>query len=365
MAIIPVGGSARFIVGQRDKSAPAAKAEDDSDKVAQGQGVINNNNEYASMAMLAASHVRRRGSQVNAQEEWMKFAERILDSQADEKILHVEDALSQQLMNPRQIRACLLQFFADPSDILMVLAALIQRRRLNEKQLERLKELQKQLQAEDLDRSAEAGINIALVAKAFAQKTQRTAGNLRMLYREFLRHDGPVVYLYEQWAEEQAPHEHENILRFLTRALAYDLQVLPLGHSNINEFSHFFNRISRLRETQSVERVFRQHFQHAGFDFINQSGEKAFSKLFTRGIRSHKSFNDYLLVFFSEHLSVLSIDRCARFLQILIVAFSTLPTGIFLSPEGRDSLINELKEYMGHVLVQELEIARRKLSEGN
>jgi len=33
MAIIPVDGSARFIVGQRDKSAPTAKAEDDSDEV--------------------------------------------------------------------------------------------------------------------------------------------------------------------------------------------------------------------------------------------------------------------------------------------------------------------------------------------
>jgi len=52
----------------------------------------------------------------------------------------------------------------------MLLAALIQRRRPNEKQLERLKKLQKQLQADDLYRSAEAGINIALVAKAFAQK---------------------------------------------------------------------------------------------------------------------------------------------------------------------------------------------------
>ncbi|MCP1065243.1 hypothetical protein M5G07_05505 [Serratia symbiotica] len=85
MAIIPVGGSARFIVEQRDKSARAVKAGDDSNKVAQWQGVINNNNEYASMAMLAASHVCCCGSQANAQEEWMKFAECILDSQADEK----------------------------------------------------------------------------------------------------------------------------------------------------------------------------------------------------------------------------------------------------------------------------------------
>lgn len=78
--------------------------------------------------------------------------------------------------------ACLLHFFADPSDILIVLAALIQRRWLNEKQLERLKELQKQLQAEDLDRSAEDGINIApWWRRLLRKKTQRTAGNLHML----------------------------------------------------------------------------------------------------------------------------------------------------------------------------------------
>lgn len=364
MAIAPLGGGARFIVGQRDKSSSPTEAKDDSDAVEQGQGVIDNTSEYASMAMLAASHVRRRGQKAETQEEWTRFSERILDGQADEKILRVEAVLNRQLMTPQQLRAYLRQFFADPSDLLMALAALIHRSRLKQKQLDRLKALQKLLQAEDVERRAEAGINIALIAKAFAQKMQQSAGDLRMLYREFLRYEGPVIYLYEQWAQEQEMAERENIMRYLARALACDLQALPSGNTVISEFGRFFNRVSRLREMQSLEGIFKQRFQQAGFDFIGRAGEQALSKCFTSGIRGQDIFNDQLLVFFTEHLGSLSTDMRARFLQIVIMAFSMLPTGIFTSLSERENLLNGLKENMDHLMRWELTLSRRALLDG-
>lgn len=67
----------------------------------------------------------------------------------------------------------------------MALAALINRGKLKQEQLEQLKKLEEQLHQEDIDRSTQAGVNIALIAKAFAQKIKQSAGNLRMLYREF------------------------------------------------------------------------------------------------------------------------------------------------------------------------------------
>jgi type III secretion protein W len=361
MAIGPVGGNSRFLVGQRDKSASAAEANDDADEAARGQGVIDNSSEYASMSMLAASHVRRRGQTAEHKEEWMRFSERILDVQADEKILWVEGVLNRKLMTPPQLRAFLLQYFADTSDMLMALAALIHRSRLKRKQIAQLEQLREQLEAEDLDRTAQAGINIALLAKAFAQKMQQSAGNLRMLYREFLSYDGPAIYLYEQWVEELAAQERENIICYLARALACDLQVLPLGNINVSEFGALFNRISRLREMQSLDSIFRQRFAHTDFAFIGLSGEKMLSKLFTSGIRGQDNFNDNLLTFYSKQLRALSTDMRARFLQILIIAFSILPTGIFPSLEEREHLIDGLKENMSHLIKQEVAMARRVL----
>lgn len=85
-----------------------------------------------------------------------------------------------------------------------------------------------------------------------------------MLYREFLSYDGPVVYLYEQWVEEMESQERENIMRYLSRALACDLQALPLGDINISEFGDYFLRVGRLRELQSLEHVFTQQFFQSG-----------------------------------------------------------------------------------------------------
>ncbi|CNH38856.1 type III secreted effector protein [Yersinia massiliensis] len=363
MAIGPVGINSRFLVGQRDKSASSTQVSDDADETLRGQGVIDDNGEYASMSMLAASHIRRGGGKADNKEEWMSFAERILDGQADEKLLHVEGVLNGRLMTPQQLRAFLLQYFTDPSDLLMALAVLINRNRLKRKQIDHLNELRELLEAEDINRNAEAGVNIALVAKAFAQRMQQSAGDLRMLYREFLSYEGPVVYLYEQWADEQDAQERENIMRYLARALACDLQVLPLGNVNVNEFGRFFNRIRCLREMQSLDGIFRQRFLHAGFAFVGQYGEKALSQLFTSGIRDQASFSESLLTFFSKQLCVLSSDMRARFLQILIIAFSTLPTGVFQSLEDREHLMTELKENMDHLMAMELTLVQRALSD--
>ncbi|HDL7825970.1 TPA: type III secretion system gatekeeper subunit SctW [Yersinia enterocolitica] len=363
MAIGPVGGGSRFLVGQRDKSNSATQANDDADETASGQGVIDNSSEYASMSMLAASHVRRRSSTTDSKEEWTRFSERILDAQADEKIMRIESVLNSKFTTPQQLRTLLLQYFTDTSDLLMALAALIHRSRLKRKQLEQLEALREQLEAEDLDRSAQAGVNIALVAKAFAQKMQQSAGNLRMVYREFLSYDGPAIYLYEQWADEMAAQERESIICYLARALACDLQVLPLGNINVSEFGALFNRISRLREMQSLDGIFRQRFAHTDFSFIGLSGEKMLSKLFISGIRGQENFNNNLIAFYSKQLSALSTDMRARFLQILIIAFSVLPAGIFPSLEEREHLIDGLRENMSHLMEQELVVARRVLND--
>ncbi len=87
-----------------------SSSSDDSDEAARGAGVIDSSSEYASMSMLAASHVRRGSSKKSSEEDWLQFSERILDKDADDKVLHIEGLLNKQLMTPKQLRAFLLQF---------------------------------------------------------------------------------------------------------------------------------------------------------------------------------------------------------------------------------------------------------------
>ncbi|QPE17726.1 type III secretion system gatekeeper subunit SctW [Providencia rettgeri] len=358
MAITPLSFNNRFSVNTQNKSRTPVSSNDDSDEVARGAGVIDSSSEYASMSMLAASHVRRGSSKKGSEEEWIQFSERILDKDADDKVLHIEGLLNKQLMTPKQLRAFLLQFFTDPSDLLMLLAALINRKKLKKEQIDNLEALVELLQAEDTKRSAQAGINIALIAKAFAKKFKLSSGDLRTVYREFISYDGPVVYLYEQWVEEMDIQERENIMRYLGRALACDLQTLPLGDLNISAFSIFFNRIGRLRELQSLDYVFCQQFFQSGFFRLNENSNKSklakeLSQLFTHGIRSQVGFETAVITFISEELKVMTSDMRGRFLQLLLLAFTVIPTTVFRSMEAREQCIEQLKILMDQIMVQE------------
>ncbi|MEQ4653643.1 type III secretion system gatekeeper subunit SctW [Providencia rettgeri] len=363
MAITPLSFNTRFSVNTQNKSRVPVSS-DDSDEVARGAGVIDSSSEYASMSMLAASHVRRGSSKKGDEEEWMQFSERILDKDADDKVLHIEGLLNKQLMTPKQLRAFLLQFFTDPSDLLMLLAALINRKKLKKEQIDNLEALVELLQAEDTKRSAQAGINVALIAKAFAKKLHSSAGNLRTLYREFICYDGPVVYLYEQWVEAMEIQERENIMRYLGRALACDLQTLPLGDLNIRAFGRFFSRVGRLRELQSLDYVFCQQFFQSGFFRLNENSNKSkiakeLSQLFTHGIRSQVGFETAVITFISEELKIMTSDMHGRFLQLLLLAFTVIPTGVFKSAEIREQCIEQLKILMDQIKVQE-QILHRK-----
>ncbi|MGG4609564.1 type III secretion system gatekeeper subunit SctW [Providencia sp. Me31A] len=359
MAIAPLNYGSRFSVGTQDKSRTSAKTNtDDSEEVARGQGVIDSSSEYASMAMLAASHIRRGSSRKDPEEEWMCFAERILDNHADEKITRLEGVLNKQLMTPQQLRALLLQFFSDPSDLLMALATLIHRQKLKKAQIEQLELLHTQLLSEENGRSAQAGANVALLAKVFAQKLKQSAGDLRSTYREFIGYDGPIVYLYEQWVEEMEFQERENMMRYLARALACDLQALPLGDVNISEFGNFFIRVGRLRELQSLDHIFSQKFfQSALFRQQTDSNklrlERSLSQVFTSGIRGLVNFEEQLIVFVNTELHVMHSEIRARFLQLLLLAFSIIPIAVFPSLEARDELLEYLKIQMYEIVAQE------------
>ncbi|MEQ5113011.1 type III secretion system gatekeeper subunit SctW [Providencia vermicola] len=359
MAITPMNYSNRFLSNTQDKSRASSKSNsDDSDEVARGLGVIDSSSEYASMAMLAASHVRRGNSRKAPEEEWTRFSERILDNDADEKVMRIEGLLNKQLMTPQQLRALLLQFFPDPSDLLMALATLIHRRKLKQEQINNLETLNESLLNDENARSAQAGANVALLAKAFAEKLKQSAGNLRAVYREFINYDGPVVYLYEQWVEELEFQERENMMRYLARALACDLQALPLGDVNVSEFGNFFIRVGRLRELQSLDHIFSQQFFLSAcfqnnIDINKPILEKSLSQVFTSGIRGQTIFEEKVVSFINKELRIAHTEIRAQFFQLLLLAFSMIPVAVFPSLEEREQLLESLKKYMSDIVAKE------------
>ncbi|EUD07341.1 hypothetical protein HMPREF1564_1760 [Providencia alcalifaciens R90-1475] len=158
--------------------------------------------------------------------------------------------------------------------------------------------------------------------------------------------------------------QRENMMRYLARALACDLQALPLGDLNISEFGSFFTRIGRLRELQSLDRVFSQQFFQSGLfrqsvELQQSHLEKVLSQLFTCGIRSQESFNEKLISFIDEQLKIMTTDLRARFVQLLIIAFSIIPVAVFHSLEARDELLDQLKKQMAQLLVQEQRLRRQ------
>ncbi|EKT60889.1 HrpJ domain-containing protein [Providencia sneebia] len=348
MAIMPLANHSRLLMNPQEKNR-SSKISDDSEEVIRGQGVIDSTSEYASISMLAASHIRRSGAKKSHEEEWLQFSERILCENADETILNIENTLHQKFMASKELKIFLSQYFSDLSDLLMAIISLINRGKLRQEQLTQLKKLEEQLVQEDNDRNIQAGVNVALIAKIFSQKLQQSASHLRSLYREFLSYDGPVIYLYEQWVEEMTLSIRTNMMRYLSRALACDLQSLPFGHRYLNVFGSCFNSIGQLRELNALDQVFIHEILDTNLfqSFkANTKLEKKLSQLFISGIRGQENFDDKLLLFISSNLKTISADHQAYFLQLLIFAFSSIPINIYQSNKLRDDLICNLKELM-------------------
>ncbi|OJB93268.1 type III secretion system gatekeeper subunit SctW [Yersinia ruckeri] len=363
MAISPLGGNSRYLVAQRDKGGEAPEVLDDAEETLRGQGVINNTSEYASMAMLASQFNRRKELRSQSEESSL-YTDRILDDNADEKISHIEKVFNREVMTPKQLRSYLVQYFPDASDMLMAIFELLRRKKLTEKILKALNELKSQLQEEDIDRGTEAGVNVALSARLFSSSLKKSSSELRNIYREFICYDGPTIYIYEQWVDEIDGQQREVMLRYLTRALACDLQAIPTGNINVIEFGNLFRRVGSLRELHSAEFMFLQKIIRSDLIDKNKGNETALAKIFITGIRNADDYERILSEFIENFFSVTTLETKAIFIQMLITGFSTISVDLFFSLELRNDLIDLLKDYMSRVKQREEELAREVYCQG-
>lgn len=353
MAISPLGGSSRGVSNYHKPDSEPAEQIDDSEISQRGQGVIDNNSEYASMTMLASQLIRRKSMALES-EESSPFSERVLDEQADDKINHVEQVLRGETMTSHQLNRFLQGFFPDPSDLLMVVYELLRRKKLSKAMEKTLLRLQKTLQQGAQSRETLSGVNIALTARAFSEPMAKTAGELRMLYREFISYDGPAIYLYQQWIEEMELQEREWLLRFFSRALASDMQGLLPGGLNMMEFAQLYCQVGRLREIQSADAQFVPRLLTLPLLQGTANLSRSVEQLFVAAIRDVVGFGEQLENFMLKHLSVVSLTSKGVFLQKLLTAYSQIAVGVFLSMEQRETLLENLRDYLGQLSQQEV-----------
>lgn len=81
--------------------------------------------------------------------------------------------------------------------------------------------------------------------------------------------------------------------------------------------------------------------------------EKSLSQVFISGLRGKINFEEQLVVFVNQELRVAHTEIRARFLQLLLLAFSIIPIAVFHSMEARDELLEYLKLQMNDIVAQE------------
>lgn len=154
------------------------------------------------------------------------------------------------------------------------------------------------------------------------------------------------------------------MLRYLTRALACDLQAIPTGNINVIEFGNLFRRVGSLRELHSAEFMFLQKIIRSDLIDKNKGNETALAKIFITGIRNADDYERILSEFIENFFSVTTLETKAIFIQMLITGFSTISVDLFFSLELRNDLIDLLKDYMSRVKQREEELAREVYCQG-
>ncbi|KVN41163.1 type III secretion system gatekeeper subunit SctW [Burkholderia ubonensis] len=142
--------------------------------------------------------------------------------------------------------------FSDPSDLVMVLRALLRHRDLDEFERARLLTLLEEVETAAEPRRLKAGINCALKARIFGRALGLSAGLLRETYRQFLESAAPEIEIYEDWIATYGHTRRARVLEFVEGALLTDVAAQDPSCSML-EFGNLLGRIGQLRLLRSAD----------------------------------------------------------------------------------------------------------------
>ncbi len=363
MALNPITGapSALEIMKRSTPSTPAEVQQQPVEETGTQANELNQAQEFADDMSQAAAQFGRVRDLNRKRSESSENRDRILDDDVDTKLDQIFAVIDTNKGSKQQFYQFLRSLFPDPSDLLLVLLELLRSKKIRKAQRKLLEDLIDEL--EDADNSAlmRAGINVALKARVFSKSIAKDPKALRSLYREFIMFEGPSIYIYGDWIDDYDEKQREQLLDFMLQALVADMQSLAPSAINNTEFGPLLEKLGEVRILYSIEETFINKLMKLVISRVKPSIKNDFLHVLVDGVTEPENIKEKLYQLLTVY-SNLTLSMRAALIQTMNYAFKALPTGIFISPEMRDELLENLTDIMTDIYNQERRLIHKRRS---
>lgn len=309
-------------------------------------------------SVMFAQFGRFRGTERRASRS--EDLERILESDADEKM----DELASRFKGQKPDRATLLsdarQRFGDGSDLMLALRELRRRKRLDAENVDEIEAALEELLNSEEKKRIKAGANAALKARMFGARMERDPRQLRDLYRQFVEFEGAYLTVYEYWIEQFGADKRKSILEYIGSALSYDMQSLEPSCDCSADFGPLLDTLQNVRTLSSADDLFVKRIVDDTLRDDCQLTEAMTLKVMLDGLQRPFDIGEVLLEILGERFSVLPAARTSELLQLLLWGFSSVPISLFEEENARPALMEAIQEMIGTVYKKERRVAYRR-----
>ncbi|KWK77693.1 type III secretion system gatekeeper subunit SctW [Burkholderia ubonensis] len=293
--------------------------------------------------------------------------ERILDSDADEKLGDLEGRLAADGGRSVKLTVATLlrearERFSDGSDMLLALRELRRRRRLNGEHVEILEQAMEELLNGDEGKRVKAGVNAALKAKAFGARMQLDPRRLRDLYRQFLEFEGSYLVVYQDWIDQFGARKRKRILDYVRAALTYDMHSLDPSCRCAAEFGPLISTLNQARALSSADELFIGRMLKNDLACDCGITEDCALAMMLGGLQRPFAITEVLMDAMGDVLRMLADERRSQLLQLTLRAFAAIPTTLYGETEARDVVVTTVEDLIGVTFRRERQQAMPRTS---
>lgn len=280
--------------------------------------------------------------------------DRVLQEDVQHRVEAMLTIVADDTLSLQAMLAQARQLFPDDSDLVLVLREMLRRKTLDEILKKRVRQLLVQVEQQADPRRLKAGINCALKARLFGKTLQVSGLFLRESYREFLTSDDNGVASYESWIRFYGVAKRALVLEFIDQALIADMNAVdPSCH--VLEFGPFLSRIHLLHVLKTADAQMLKLLACQP-DSTTESDCLTF---LLGALQYPEAIDEALLMLLGDTFRSQSLPEQSLFLQRLLRAMTPVPGMLYAEDNGRDTVLDHLKEFAG-VLFDAEQRARRR-----
>ncbi|NEG59860.1 type III secretion system gatekeeper subunit SctW [Pantoea agglomerans] len=323
---------------------------DDSKAIINLQQEINDASEEMADMLSTFGRFARAGRKKESSES--DYYSSVLEEQADEKLEMLVKQVA-KIRDAKQLLNAARSLFPNESDLMLVLKELLRKKELSRLVKEKIKESLNELQKFGDQPKIQSGINVGRTARRFAQLEdgkKLSAQALRESYLLFLGLDIPASYIYNEWIEEYGYSYRKRLLAFTLAALIADMKSYEPG-IHFAEFGPLSAKLSDARVLNTLDQSLNMKF--AAFPFKEQMrseqlmiNEEAIVNLYISGLLDREKFKNALQAFGHDFMPLLLIKQKAEVIQELRNIYNSTPDFLFMSPEYRDEIIDDISDVL-------------------